>query len=282
MARPLRIELPGAVYYVTSRGNGRFPIFEHDEDRFNFLDVLSATLKRFNWICHGYCLLDDHYHLVVETPDANLSPGMRQLNGVYTQRFNRENVTAGHVFRGRFKSVIIEKEEYLLEVCRHLVLNPVRVGLVSKPSEYLWSSYLATAGFCNVPTYISIDWILGNFGSDRIEAKLKYQQYVNDPEIRESPWEDVKGQCILGTSKYIDELKVILKEMEKTKEIPAYQRFAFRPELEEIFPGDSKPDKKERNLLIKNAHLEFGYTLSEIGRFLDLHYSTVSKIVKSA
>src|SRR4030042_5793823 len=129
MARPLRIEFPGAVYHVTSRGNARQTIFIDDEDRGGFLDLLSIVVERFNWICHAYCLMGNHYHLLIETPDGNLSKGMRELNGIYTQHFNRRHGRVGHVFQGRFKAILVEKDSYLLELCRYIVLNPVRAGI---------------------------------------------------------------------------------------------------------------------------------------------------------
>ncbi|MBW2056862.1 MAG: transposase, partial [Deltaproteobacteria bacterium] len=144
MARPLRIEYPGAVYHITSRGNARLPVFDDDFDRRAFLTILEDVVKRYNWLCHAYCLMENHYHLVLQTVDANLSLGMRYLNGVYTQRFNRRHHRAGHVFQGRFKSILVEQESYLLELCRYVVLNPVRAGMVKHPAAYGWSSYRAT------------------------------------------------------------------------------------------------------------------------------------------
>lgn len=129
MARPLRIEYPGAVYHLTSRGNRQEAIFQDDEDRYGFLDIFGKTVRRYNWICHAYCLMDNHYHLLVETPDGNLSLGMRQLNGLFTQLINRRHGKVGHVFQGRFKSILVEKEAHLLELCRYVVLNPVRAKL---------------------------------------------------------------------------------------------------------------------------------------------------------
>ena len=132
MARPLRIEFAGAVYHVTSRGNHRAMIYEDDGDRVLFLEVLESVVERFNWLCHAYCLMGNHYHLLIETPEGNLSAGMRHLNQVYTQRYNRAHGVVGHLFQGRFKSVLIEKEAHLLEVCRYVVLNPVRAGMVAQ------------------------------------------------------------------------------------------------------------------------------------------------------
>lgn len=133
MTRPLRIEYPGAVYHVTSRGDARRPIFRTEEDRVLFLEVLASIVSRVHWLCHAYCLMDNHYHLVLETPEGNLSRGMRHLNGVYTQRFNRRYGKPGHVFQGRYKAIVVERESYLLELCRYVVLNPVRAKAAATP-----------------------------------------------------------------------------------------------------------------------------------------------------
>jgi len=146
MSRPLRIEYPGAVYHVTSRGNEKKPVFKTDQDRQNFLNTLQRVNKRYHLICHAYCLMTNHYHLLLETSDGNLSLGMRQLNGVYTQVFNKLHGRTGHLFQGRYQSILIQKGSHLLEVCRYVVLNPVRAGTVEKPEDWKWSSYLATAG----------------------------------------------------------------------------------------------------------------------------------------
>ena len=140
MARPLRLEFSGALYHVTSRGDGREAIFLADGDRKLFLDVFAGVSERFNWVLHAYCLMTNHYHLLVETPDANLSKGMRQLNGVYTQRFNRTYNRSGHVFQGRYKAILAQKEAYLLELARYVVLNPVRARMVRTAAEWPWSN----------------------------------------------------------------------------------------------------------------------------------------------
>jgi putative transposase len=136
MSRPLRIEFAGGLYHVTSRGDGREAIFLTEEDRRLFLSVLSEVVRDFNWAVHAYCLMDNHYHLLIETPDGNLSKGMRQLNGVYTQRFNRQHGRVGHVFQGRYKAIIVQKESYLLKLARYVVLNPVRARMVRSPAEW--------------------------------------------------------------------------------------------------------------------------------------------------
>jgi REP element-mobilizing transposase RayT len=187
MARPLRIEYPGAVYHITSRGNAREAIFLSDANRQTFLDTLAATIKKYNWLCHAFCLLDNHYHAIIETPDPNLSLGMRQLNGVYTQAFNRCHQRVGHVFQGRYKVILVEKDSHLLELCRYVVLNPVRAGMVTKPDEWKWSSYKSTAYVGKVPEYLTIDWVLGQFVDKNYELNFHILQfYILAPELQNS------------------------------------------------------------------------------------------------
>jgi len=146
MARPLRIGLAGRLYHVTSRGDRREAIYRGDDDRADWLDVLEDVCDRFNWRCHAYCEMSNHYRFVVETPDGNLSKGMRQLNGVYTQHANRRHGVVGHMFQGRFKAILVEKDSYLLELSWYVALNPVRAGMVSNASERAWSSYRHDGG----------------------------------------------------------------------------------------------------------------------------------------
>lgn len=124
MARPLRIEFPGAVYHITSRGDGKEDIYLEDNDRYLWLEIFGSVCKRMKWYCHAYCLMTNHYHTVIETTEANLSLGMRQLNGVYTQSFKHRHGRVGHVFQGRYKAILVDKEGYLLELCRYVLLNP--------------------------------------------------------------------------------------------------------------------------------------------------------------
>jgi putative transposase len=280
MARPLRIEYPGAVYHVTSRGNARADIFADSADRQTFLLLLESVLNRFNWICHAYCLMDNHYHLLIETSDGNLSIGMRHLNGVYTQSFNRRHKRVGHVFQGRFKAVIVEKESHLLELCRYVVLNPVRAKIVSTPQKWPWSSYRATAGNTKKEPYLTTDWILNQFSNAKTEARTKYRQFVTDGiSEKEAPWEKLKGQVILGSDMFIERLREFLGGKEQFTEIPRLQRTVGRPSLEALFPVDEQSTKGERNLTILEAHVKHGYTLKEIAEYLDIHYTTVSKVI---
>ena len=160
MSRPLRLQLPGGVYHVTARGNDRRPIFEDDDDCARFLIGLASTVVRHRVLCHAYCLMGNHYHLLVQTPEANLSIAMRHLNGVYTQRFNRRHERCGHVLQGRFGAQIVDGDTYLREVSRYIVLNPVRAGLVGHPAEWRWSSFRATAGQEAGPGFLTVAWVL--------------------------------------------------------------------------------------------------------------------------
>ncbi|MGD2083746.1 MAG: transposase, partial [Chromatiales bacterium] len=179
MARPLRLEFPGALYHVTSRGDGGEDIYIDDTDRAHWLVVLGQVCERFNWLVHAYCLMSNHYHVLLETPDGNLSRGMRQLNGVYTQRFNRAHERVGHVFQGRYKAVIVQKETYLLELARYVVLNPVRARMVRSAREWPWSSYRATAGQAARPPWLATDWLLAGFGRTRSLAQTAYRDFVS-------------------------------------------------------------------------------------------------------
>ncbi|MGB5611855.1 MAG: transposase, partial [Sedimenticolaceae bacterium] len=160
MTRPLRIDLAGAPDHVTSRGDRREDNFPDNSDREDWLSLLEQVCERFNWRCHAYCQMTNHYHVVVETPDANLSHGMRQLNGVYTQRFNRRHGLVGHLFQGRFKGILVQRETHLLELARYVVLNPVRAGMVADAAEWHWSSFAAMTGAALAPSWLTTDWLL--------------------------------------------------------------------------------------------------------------------------
>lgn len=277
MARPLRIEYPGAVYHITSRGNAGARIFRDDQDRQSFLAVLDEVVQRYHWLCHAYCLMDNHYHLVIETPDANLSLGMRQLNGIYTQQYNRRHTTPGHVFQGRFKAILVDKDQYLLELCRYVVLNPVRARMVKTVEQWRWSSYAMTVGNRKAPAYLTTDWILSLFDSKREAAQKQYCEFVRDGLHRESPWEELKGQVLLGKENFVLRFKSRLSDKENVKEIPRQQRYAARPQLEKLFKNIDSRIK--RNKLICTAHIKHGYKLNEIANYLHIHYTTVSKII---
>jgi REP element-mobilizing transposase RayT len=277
MARPLRIEYSGAVYHVTSRGNERGRIFHSDYDRKLFLTILEKVTERFHWLCHVYCLMDNHYHLIVETPEGNLSAGMRQLNGVYTQASNRINGRVGHIFQGRFNAVLVQKETHLLEACRYVVLNPVRAKVADSPENWKWSSYRATAGMEKPHECLVVDWVLVQFDENRQEAERKYREFIKAGIGEESIWEKVKRRGFLGDEEFTERLGKHLVGKKDLVEIPRIQRHADRPSLGTLFKGVK--DIEERNRLIAEAVEKHGYRQSEVAEHIGIHYSTVSKIV---
>ena len=280
MTRPLRIEFPGALYHITSRGNERRTIFLSDHDRDQFLHILASVVESHHWLCHAYCLMDNHYHLLIETPEGNLSKGMRDLNGIYSQRFNRQHNRVGHLFQGRFKSFLIEKETYLLEVARYIVLNPVRVNSVQHPREWKWSSYAATAGYQKPHKTLTKNWILRYFGEDNDKAERAYRQFVTDGMKTESPFEKVIEGTILGFPQFIDSIWNLKTDTEELTEVPRGERMIGRPDLKDLLT--ELENKIDRNNMITKAYFRCGYTQKEIADFLHLHYSTVSKIIENS
>lgn len=279
MARPLRIEFPGANYHVTSRGNARRKVFLDDADRETFLATLAWVVERFKWICHAYCLMDNHFHLMIETPEPNLSRGMRQLNGVYTQGFNRRHRKVGHLFQGRFKAILVERDSYLLELARYVVLNPVRARMVKAPEDYAWSSFRPTLGLAPVPAGLSADWLLGQFGRTKAVARQRYRAFVQAGIGQPSPWKALKAQVLLGSESFVEKILPQLKATETVAEIPKRQRRLHRPVLKKLLAGLDSKEARDRALT--SAYLEHGYTLTEIGREAGLHYATVSRIIKA-
>jgi len=273
MARPLRIEYPGAVYHVTSRGNARQDIVRGDEDRATFLALLAHVVDRFGWFCHAYCLMDNHYHILIETPQPNLSQGMRQLNGRYTQAFNRSHRRVGHLFQGRFTAILVEKEAHLLELCRYVVLNPVRAKLVHHPRHWAWSSYRGTVGEAPAPPWLMTDWILQQFGQRTRLAQERYRAFVAEGRGGPRPWEHLQGQIYLGSEAFIARHqpdRVI-------RDIPRRQTQPVRPSLRILF---QRPQPQAR--LIYEAYRRHGYRLADIADHLGVHYATVSRRLKRA
>jgi len=275
LARPLRLEYEGAVYHVTSRGNAQEDIFLNDRDRARFLEVLGDVVARCGWICYAYCLMTNHYHLLVETPHADLSRGMQLLNGAYTQWFNRSHGRVGHLFQGRFKAILVEKESHLLELARYIVLNPVRAKMVRSVRDWPWTSYGATSGQAEVPEFLAVAWILSQFDRDPARAVRAYRRFVRHGGGADV-WEELQAGVFLGTEAFVKKMKPLLEERQVDPEIRRQERFAARPSLEELFAGI--PDKATRNERVHQAVRVYRYTLKEVGDFLGLYFSTISVI----
>jgi REP element-mobilizing transposase RayT len=273
MARPLRLEFPHAVYHVTGRGNARQGIVADDSDRRRFLAILAHVVDRYGWLCHAYCLMDNHYHLLIETPKPNLSQGMRQLNGLYTQAYNRRHHRVGHLFQGRFKAVLVEKETHLLELCRYVVLNPVRAKAVPHPRQWAWSSYRATVGDSERPAYVTVDWILGHFAKQVPTAQERYRAFVAEGRGQPKPWDQLRGQIYLGTEDFVAKHQ----PNRVIREIPRRQTQAQRPSLRVLFQQG-----RHRDRVIHEAYRRYGYHLAEIAAHLGVHAATISRWLRRA
>lgn len=177
MASPIRIQIPGGIYHITVRGNDRQTIF-HDEIDYEFLlSTLNRVVPARRWLCHAYCFMGNHFHLLVTTPEPNLAEGMQQVNSAYAVHFNRRHGRRGHLFEARYFSVLIETEGHLFEVCRYVVLNPVRAGLPGA-ERWPWSSFRATAGLAAPPRFLHLDWLLDQFSANRERAQEQYREFV--------------------------------------------------------------------------------------------------------
>ena len=277
MSRPLRLEFAGALYHVTSRGDRRDDIYECDEDRKDFLSLLGNVCESFNWVCHAYCLMDNHYHLLIETPDANLSKGMRQLNGVYTQKFNRRHERVGHVFQGRYKAIHVERESYLLELARYIVLNSVRAGMVRQVRHWPWSSYRITIGQEQTQSWLNTEWLLAAFAKRKATAIKRYKQFVSEGKGLPSPWGKLRNQVFLGNDLFVENMQRLIDGEKELSEIPSSQRRAKPLGLDEYENRAASRDEA-----ICNAYSSGGYTQKEIGKYYGLHYARISRIIKKA
>ena len=278
------------MYHVTSRGDRREDIYHDDADRQAWLGVLAQVCKRFNWTVHAYCLMSNHYHLLVETPDANLSAGMRQLNGVYTQLTNRAHGRVGHVFQGRFKAIVVDKDNYLLELARYVVLNPVRAGMVQDPGQWPWSSYSAmlAPGWMPGADWLATDKLLAYFAPDqqsldREQAQQRYISHVREGIGLPSVWDDLSGQVYLGDEKFVNKMGAMAEQSPQGAragrsrlEIPHAQRRPVRLPLEAY--AAQHPDN--RNAAIQAAFATGNYTMAQLAEHFGLHYTSVSRIVK--
>ena len=276
MARPLRLELAGGLYHVTSRGNARNDIYLDDEDRINWLELFMDVCFQFNWVCHAYCLMSNHYHVIVETLEGNLSKGMRQLNGVYTQTFNRRHRRIGHVFQGRYKAILVKKDSYLLELSRYVVLNPVRAQMVKEVADWRWSSYRATIRHTQPLRCLQIDWLLSQFGSDQEQAIVRYKNFVRAGVGLPPVWENLKNQIFLGEKTFVERLQGQIKAgSSDLTEIPKAQRRPLGKSLSHY--SETFSNAKEG---MKKAYESGDYTMQQIADAFGVHYSTVSRAIK--
>jgi putative transposase len=234
MARPLRIEYPGAFYHVFNRGHRQEPIVKDERDKERFISYLSRMAGQFNVLVHSYCLMTNHYHLILETPEGNLSRALQWLNVSYAAYYNRRHHYAGHLFQGRFKSVLVEAGEYLQALSRYIHLNPVRAGITSYAWDYAWSSCRYFVGSRSVPDWLEKNRILAGFGRNRPAAKRRYAAYLSEAD-QANPFDDVVGGSLLGSKSFIDWVGgTFLSSKKSEREIPQLKELKPRPDVETI------------------------------------------------
>jgi len=274
MSRPLRLEFAGALYHVYARGDRRQAIYRDDTDRFVWLSTLDTICTRFHFTVHSFCQMTNHYHLLIETGEANLSSGMRQLNGFYSQYFNRRHGLVGHVFQGRYGAVLVQKENYLLELARYIVLNPLRAGIVSELDEWRWSSYPLTVGGEAPPHWLQSEWLLSQFGLPRSEAVDAYKRFVKAGIGTCSPLVNRRHQLLLGDDEFVAKHHAADSSV-PMNEVTRTHRRALALSLAEF-----QERYVDRDLAIWHAYLSAAYTMKEIGVHLRISNRTVSRIVR--
>ena len=278
MPRHSRIEYPGAIYHAMTRGNRRTRIYEDDTDRRLFLALIVEVVRRYAVKVFAFCLMENHYHLVVETPRGNLAAAMRQLNGVFAQASNRRHGRSGHLFGGRYRSPVVQFERYLKRVVRYVVLNPVRARMTGEAAGWAWSSYRAMAGLEAAPEWLCLDWLTAAFEAPSLEeAQRRYALYVNAPVTRKARINT--SAPAIGSKAFVTQLIDAGSPRPPDRPLPPVFVPVVRPPLAELLAA-SIGWSPERDLAIAEAHARHGYSLSEIARQLALDPSTISKAMR--
>ena len=273
MARPLRLELSGALYLVTSHAVAGERLFLNVTDRRAWLDALAHVCARFKWVCHGYCQLNDHFELLIETSEANLSMGMRQLGAVYTQNFNRRHGREGAVVQGRFKAILVDKETHLLAVARHVVQSPSRLKPARGIDTWPWSSYPATCGQTEAPAWLHSQSILAALAPQRARAIAKYLSYMADTKGAEDVLSEVRGAIFLGSDGFVQKMQVELAKKAKQPTVAVSPR-GLRAELKGFATAHPRDDAMTR------AFSTGRHTMTAIAAYFDVTLGTVSRVVR--
>jgi len=256
MARPLRIEFPGAFYHVMNRGNTGTNIFRSERDREKFLEYVGKAVKRYEIKVHTYCLMSTHYHFLIETPHPNLSQAIKWINVSYSMYFNRKRRRVGHLFQGRFKAVLVDADEYLKHLSRYIHLNPVRARMVEHCKDYAWSSYRALSGYVESPQWLETDWLWSLFGEDRGAATKRYRDFIESVENEdiENPSDEVVGGVVLGGADFVNWVKkTFLNKDSNSKEIPQLKSLKPRPTPDELTQAVSDEFACGREMLLRKG-----------------------------
>jgi len=275
MTRPLRIQFPGALYHVMARGDRRRPIFHRDDDYREWLAKLGTSCERFNAVVHAYCLMPNHYHLMLETPEANLSQVIGYLNTSYSQLFNRRYGLIGHVFQGRFKAILVQRDSYLLELARYIMLNPVRAMLTERAGDWRWSSLVHFLTPEQAPSWFNRDWLLSHFGQTREQAKVGFDQFIQDGIGCPSPLREAKHQLVLGDDGFVAQ-HVASKIPKNLVPISKAQRGIGAMTLAQYEMVSTSRDEAMSAAYQSNA-----FTMHQIARHFETHRSTVSRAIRA-
>jgi REP element-mobilizing transposase RayT len=285
MARQLRIEFSGAFYHITSRGNDKRAIFLCDRDRERFLEALRAAYEKFHAVIHVYCLMENHFHLMLETPLANLSKTMHFINTSYTVYFNQAHEKTGHLFQGRFKAILIDADTYAQELSRYIHLNPVRSGIVKAPERYPWSSYRDYIGLRKAPLWIETGFVLRYFGKKASDAQNRYIDFVLSviDKKPKSPLANIKNSVVLGSNNFVERVKKNLRsEIKSDRELPALKGLRTRPTMEQIRTEVEKVlgrnKKYSKKLIIFLCHKHTDKKLDEIGAHFEMNGPAIFQI----
>lgn len=284
MSRPLRIEFPGAAYHVTARGDRREPIYHDDRDRRAFVELLGQAMERFDAAILAYCLMGNHYHLVLQTREANLSRLMRHLNGVYTQRFNRRHDLAGHLLQGRYKAILVDRDAYLLSLCRYVERNPVAAGLVGDPVAWPWSSCRAHLGLEPAPGWLDVEalhaCVLGHgLGGqeDRLLAARRYAALVRDESDVDLWARALRQQVFLGDEAFVSRYLPVERPMARAVSKARRRQNAAPVSLDSLLT-----DAGDRAQALRAAYTRHGYTMTRLAAELGLSVSRVSRLIARA
>lgn len=284
MARPLRIEFADAFYHITSRGNEQKNIFKSDRDREKFLGYLESATERYSAVIHTYCLMDNHYHLFLQTPAGNLSQIMQHINGAYTTYYNMKRKRSGHLFQGRYKALLVDADAYAQELSRYIHLNPVRAGMAARPNQYKWSSYLAYIHQKSQPEWLCTEFILALFSRNTTAARKHYRGFVESMtgQEYESPLQNIFASTILGGVDFINMVRAkYIDETVADRNLPDVKQFYKKPGIEEIIqqverqiPADVWLSKRVQLFI---CHRYSGQKLRDIGMHFGIGESAVSQ-----
>ena len=282
MARPLRIEFPGALYLVSDAASAGRSIMQSDDARLQFLADLTTVAASLDWCIYAWCMLPDRYSFVVETPRGDLCKGMRRFSSNYAQHMNHQNKGSGRAFRGPYRAVLLEPDVWLLPVCRHVVLQPVASAVVATPEEWPWSSYQATVMSTHVRSApLAAETLLSRFGRTQEEAVATYAYYIQAGIGQPTPLAHVMPPGILGTPAFVQVVTEHLVSRASEPSVAATLLMLARPSLAQIFGPDVRRERSQLPLRVAAA-VHLGYSLVQISDHLGVHYTTVSRYLRAA